>query len=195
MQIRISEQSETARFRLYLCGKPFQLICVCLLGFVFPYGCRGMWAESQRLPLIMITILSPAETFWGYICFLIENKISLQKQQVSKQFNLVRVCECSCHHKTIRSVGWGLLMQVNIASRAAILIMGNIVQYVVDDYEPLARPTKLPSSFCARCFLSFTRSLQTTLHYWHRWQNIDAYLFFFFCLFHSIQGGMGGTGK
>lgn len=55
-------------------------------------------------------------------------------------------------------------MQVNIASRAAILIMGNIIQYISDDYELLAKPTKLQAHSVQDAF-PFTRSLQTTLNY------------------------------
>ena len=105
------------------------------------------------------------------------------KQENSKHFNLIRTTVhysvCSRHHKTIRSVGWDLLMQVNIASRAAILIMGNIIQYIIDDYEPPARPTKLQAHSVQDAF-SFTRTQpsQTTLHCWHRWQNVDACFFF-----------------
>lgn len=99
--------------------------------------------------------------------------------------DFVSVC---VHHKAISCVGWVLLMQVNIASRAAILIMGNIVQYTVDDYEPLTN--KAPSSFCARCFfLSHVLSRQSS--------TIDIggkMLMLFFFTFHS-KGKMGGRGK
>lgn len=53
VQIGISEQSETARLRLHLCGTPFQLICVCLLGSVIRYGCWRTGAESQKCCLLV----------------------------------------------------------------------------------------------------------------------------------------------
>lgn len=97
---------------------------------------------------------------------------------------------CVCHHKTIRSVGWYLLMQVNIASRAAILIMGNIIQYIVDDYEPLTRPTKLQAHSVQDAF-PFTRSLQTNPPLS---TPVAKCWCFFFVSFHS-KGGWEGEGS
>lgn len=51
-------------------------------------------------------------------------------------------------------------MQVNIAFRAAILIMGNVIQYIVDDYELLARPTKLQAHSVKMLSLSHVLSRQ-----------------------------------
>lgn len=121
-----------------------------------------------------------------------------KQKAILKHLNLIRamlhfsVFVCLCHHKTIGSVGWVLLMQVNIASRAAILIMGNIIHNISDEYELLAKPTKLRAHSVEDAF-SFTPSLHTTLNYWHRWENV--YTSLLLLLFNSIQEGMGGRGK
>lgn len=131
------------------------------------------------------------------LCHLISYKKGKNKAKInikttaniSTSLELQYITVCVSVNVITKSSGWGLLMQVNIAFRAAILIMGNIIQYIVDDYEPLARPTKLQAHSVQDAF-SFTRSLQTTLHYWHRWQNVDAYFYFI-----PFKGGMGGRGK
>lgn len=81
-------------------------------------------------------------------------------------------------------------MQVNIAT--AILIMGNIIQNIVDDYELLARPTKLQAhslqdAFFFYFFLSHVLSRQPF--------TADTGGKMLMLFFHSIQGGMGGKGK
>lgn len=105
------------------------------------------------------------------MCFVIssqirkgENKAKINIQitaniSISLELQYVTVCVfmSSQNYQECR-------MKVNIASRVAILIMDNIVQYIVDDYEPLARPTKLQAHSLQDAF-SFTRSIQTTLHY------------------------------
>lgn len=95
---------------------------------------------------------------------------------------------CFCHHKTIRSVGWVLLMQVNIASRAAILIMSNIIQYIRWLWTA-GQANKAPSTFCARCFFFQAFSPDKS-------SNIDTrgkmlMLLSFFFSFH-LRGGAGG---
>lgn len=68
--------------------------------------------------------------------------------------------------------------------------MGNIIQYIVDDYEPLAKPTKLQAhSLQDAFFLSHVLSRQPS--------TIDTggkmLMLFFFC-FIPFKGGMGGKG-
>ncbi len=156
-------------------------LCVVLCLFVLSFKLAGMLSFMRKGKKINIKTTANIST-----------TLELQYIAVFVRASVHVYVVCSCHHKTIRSVGWVLLMQVNIAPRAAILIMGNIIQYIRDDYEPLARPTKLQAHSAQDAF-SFTRSRQATLHYWHPWQNVDA--FSFFRLLHSIQRGMEGGGK
>lgn len=104
------------------------------------------------------------------------------------ELQYITVCVCLCHHKTIRSVGWVLLMQVNIASRAAILIMSNIIHSRW--LWTAGQANEASSSFlCKMLFLSHILSRQPS--------TIDTsgkMLMLIFVSFHS-KGRMGGRGR
>lgn len=86
-----------------------------------------------------------------------------------------------CHHKTIKSVGWVLLMTVNIAPGAAILVIHLCSRW------GWSWPIKHPSSLCKNFFV--TLYLHTTPNCWHWWQHVNAFLV------HFIQERMGRRGE
>ena len=80
-----------------------------------------------------------------------------------------------------------MLLQVNIALRAAILIISNIIHYIVDENELLGGPTKVQAHSEQEALISYILSKQSSI--------TDTGGIMLMLFLHSIQGRMGGRGK